>query len=172
MRVYIAAPLFSQAEKEFNLTVDRVLRDLGLDTYLPQRDAGEAAPLIRAGADEHTVRARLFTADCTAVGDCELFLLVLDGRVPDEGACFELGLAYAAGKTCFGLQTDSRRFGGTDSNNLMIDYALGGGISHSLDELTATLAAHLRDRRTDTAAGGSGPADSEPRTPTAGGQPA
>lgn len=171
MRIYIAAPLFSQAEKEFNLTVDRALRRLGLDTYLPQRDAGEAAPLIRAGADEHTVRARLFTADCAAVGACELFLLVLDGRVPDEGACFELGLAWAAGKTCFGLQTDCRRFGGTDSNNLMIDYALGGGISRSLDELTAALAAHLRDPRSNAAADGSGAEGAQPRTPTAGGKP-
>ena len=47
------------------------------------------------------------------------------------------------GAVCFGLQTDSRRFGGTDSNNLMIDYSLNGGIARSVDELITLLRAHL-----------------------------
>ncbi|MGH3754427.1 MAG: nucleoside 2-deoxyribosyltransferase [Pseudonocardiaceae bacterium] len=143
MKAYIAAPLFSQAEKEFNLRVDTVVRSLGMDTYLPQRDGGEAARLVRQGMDEHTVRQRLFGLDCTAIAECTLFVLVLDGRVPDEGACVELGMAFARGKQCFGLQTDSRRFGGTDSNNLMIDYALTGGIAASLDELANNLRSYL-----------------------------
>jgi nucleoside 2-deoxyribosyltransferase len=147
MKIYIAAPLFSQAEKEFNLLVDQVLRGLGLDTYLPQRDAGEAASQIRAGGDEHVIRQRLFEADYAAVLACDLFLLVLDGRVPDEGACFELGVAHANGKPCFGLQTDVRRFGGTDTNNLMIDYALRGGTSRSLDELATALRDRIDDGR-------------------------
>ncbi|MGH3897477.1 MAG: nucleoside 2-deoxyribosyltransferase [Pseudonocardiaceae bacterium] len=143
MRAYIAAPLFSQAEKEFNLQVDAMARSLGLDTYLPQRDGGEAARLVRQGMDEHTVRLRLFELDCAAIAECTLFVFVLDGRVPDEGGCVELGMAFAYGKPCFGLQTDSRRFGGTDSNNLMIDYTLTGGIATSLDELADNLRAHL-----------------------------
>ncbi|MGH3694867.1 MAG: nucleoside 2-deoxyribosyltransferase [Pseudonocardiaceae bacterium] len=143
MRAYIAAPLFCQAEKEFNLRVDAVARSLGLSTYLPQRDGGEAARLVRQGMDEHTVRQRLFELDCAAIAECALFVFVLDGRVPDEGGCVELGMAFAYGKPCFGLQTDSRRFGGTDSNNLMIDYTLTGGIATSLDELTDNLRVHL-----------------------------
>ena len=34
--------------------------------------------------------------------------MVLDGRVPDEGACVELGIAYAKGKRCYGVKTDTR----------------------------------------------------------------
>lgn len=34
--------------------------------------------------------------------------MVLDGRVPDEGACVELGIAYANNKRCYGLKSDSR----------------------------------------------------------------
>jgi nucleoside 2-deoxyribosyltransferase len=143
MKAYIAAPLFCDAEKAFNLQVDTAVRAVGLETYLPQRDGGEAARLVRQGMDEHTVRQRLFDLDCTQVTDCDVFVIVLDGRVPDEGACVELGMAYAHHKPCFGLQTDSRRFGGTDSNNLMIDYTLTGGISSSLEELTDALRAHL-----------------------------
>ncbi len=145
MRAYIAAPMFSQAEKEFNLRVDAVVRSLGLETYLPQRDGGEAARLVRQGMDEHTVRRRLFDLDCAAIAECSLLVFVLDGRVPDEGGCVELGMAFARGKPCFGLQTDSRRFGGTDSNNLMIDYALAGGIAASLDELAGNVGAYLGD---------------------------
>ena len=32
------------------------------------------------------------------------------GRVPDEGACFELGYCYAKGKRCIGYKTDARSF--------------------------------------------------------------
>ena len=134
-RVYIAAPLFSAAEKEFNLQLDAALHQAGVATYLPQRDGGEAAPLIRQGHDEHAVRSALFDGDVLAVKECAALVFVLDGRVPDEGGCVELGMAYAWGKACVGLQTDSRRFGGTDSNNLMIDYALEQRISHSVEEL-------------------------------------
>jgi nucleoside 2-deoxyribosyltransferase len=143
MKAYIAAPLFCEAEKAFNLRVDAALRDLGFGTFLPQRDGGEAAPLVRQGLDEDTIRRRLYDLDCAAIAECEVFVFVLDGRVPDEGACVELGMARARGAACFGLQTDSRRFGGTDSNNLMIDYSLEGGIAGSIGELTTLLQAHL-----------------------------
>ena len=32
----------------------------------------------------------------------------LDGRVPDEGACVELGIAFGSGKRCYGFKTDTR----------------------------------------------------------------
>ena len=34
--------------------------------------------------------------------------MVLDGRVPDEGACVELGIAYANNKRCYGIKSDAR----------------------------------------------------------------
>ena len=46
--------------------------------------------------------------------DAEVFLFVLDGRVPDEGACVELGIAYRqmylqdGEKLLVGLHTDTR----------------------------------------------------------------
>lgn len=123
LTAYIAAPLFNEAEKTYNLTVDAALQAAGLATYLPQRDAGEGAAMVAAGADPVQVRQQLFTADVNAVRRCDLLVMVLDGRVPDEGACVELGLAHAWDKPCFGLQTDIRRFA-DQSNNLMIDSIL------------------------------------------------
>lgn len=137
LTAYIAAPLFNQAEKTFNLVVDDALRDAGITTYLPQRDAGEGSMMVAQGMEPAQVREHLFTSDVKAVQSCDLFVMVLDGRVPDEGACVELGLAYAWGKPCFGLQTDIRRFT-EQSNNLMIDSILEA-TAHTVDDLVQLL---------------------------------
>ncbi|TMC12678.1 MAG: hypothetical protein E6J41_02485 [Chloroflexi bacterium] len=144
MKAYIAAPLFSDAEKKFNQSVADCLAALGIDSYLPQRDGGEGVRMVRGGADPDTVKQQLFQADVTAVRECDLLVFLLDGRVPDEGGCFEMGMAYVLGKALYALQTDCRRFAGGD-NNLMIDYPLRGRIAHSLDELVAMLIAHSAD---------------------------
>ncbi|MGH3822060.1 MAG: nucleoside 2-deoxyribosyltransferase [Pseudonocardiaceae bacterium] len=141
LTAYIAAPLFNDAEKTYNLTVDAALQASGFTTYLPQRDGGEGAAMVAAGADPVQVRQQLFTGDVNAVRRCDLLVMLLDGRVPDEGACVELGLAYAWDKPCFGLQTDIRRF--TDkSNNLMIDSILKR-TAPTLDQLIAEINQYL-----------------------------
>ena len=52
-------------------------------------------------------------------------LLVMDGRVIDEGACFELGYAYSRGKVCIGLKTDVRSLLPI-GDNPMVECALRG----------------------------------------------
>lgn len=55
----------------------------------------------------------------------------MDGKVPDEGACVEIGIAYALGKECIGLKTDARgAFGGAD--NPMVLGALKFRVARSL----------------------------------------
>ena len=44
----------------------------------------------------------------------------MDGRVPDEGACVELGIAYENGKRCYGFKTDTRSVEKTLDLNPMI----------------------------------------------------
>ena len=39
-------------------------------------------------------RHATFHLDKTRVLEADVFVFVLDGRVPDEGACVELGIAY------------------------------------------------------------------------------
>ena len=41
---------------------------------------------------------------------CDTVLFLFDGRVLDEGACFELGYCFAKGKRCIGYKTDARAF--------------------------------------------------------------
>jgi nucleoside 2-deoxyribosyltransferase len=137
VRAYIAGPLFNQAEKAFNLAVDARLRGLGMTTYLPQRDGGEGVVMVAAGMDPRAVSEQLFTADTEAIRAADVLVAILDGRVPDEGTCVELGIAYAWNTPCHALQTDIRRFGG-DDNNLMIDAILASR-STTLEELETQL---------------------------------
>jgi hypothetical protein len=56
----------------------------------------------------------MFRLNRTRILDAQVFLFVLDGRIPDEGACVELGIAYCQKylqndeKLLVGLHTDTR----------------------------------------------------------------
>ena len=105
-RVYFAAPLFCQSEKDYNLMVVKVLEDHGYTVFLPQRDGLEASALEGKSEEEKT--EMIFKLDHDEVGKADIVFMNLDGRVPDEGACVELGMAYAAGKKCYGFKNDAR----------------------------------------------------------------
>lgn len=123
MKIYIAGPLFNDIELKRNISIDAELRSMGYSTYLPQRDGGKFAQLLAKGHDAEEVRNNIFTKDIDAVKNSDILLFIFDGRVPDEGACFELGYAYALCKKCIGLKTDTRTFmQGYD--NLMLTGAL------------------------------------------------
>ena len=114
MLIYFAGPLFSEAEKRFNLRLSERLEEAGFRVFLPQRDGveGSKPPYDRMNREER--RRAMFELDKQRVFESDVFLLVLDGRVPDEGACVELGLAHAhraltgSDKLIVGLHTDER----------------------------------------------------------------
>ena len=105
-RVYFAAPLFSIGEKVFNLKIVEVLERNGYSVFLPQRDGVLAAELDNKSFDEKV--NIVFSKDCKELKESDILLFVLDGRVPDEGACVELGMAYSMGKRCYGIRSDVR----------------------------------------------------------------
>lgn len=114
MLIYFAAPLFSQAECCFNQCLTEKLEVLGYQVFLPQRDGVERdkPPYDKMTKEER--RAAMFQLDTTKIMESDVFLFVLDGRVPDEGACVELGVAYThkkfqhSNKFLIGLHTDIR----------------------------------------------------------------
>lgn len=110
MKIYIAGPLFNDIELKRNMSIDAELSSMGYSTYLPQRDGGQFAQLLAEGYNAEEVRDNIFTKDIEAVANSDILLFILDGRVPDEGACFELGYARALCKKCIGLKTDTRAF--------------------------------------------------------------
>ncbi|MBQ7746044.1 MAG: nucleoside 2-deoxyribosyltransferase [Spirochaetia bacterium] len=105
-KVYFAAPLFNISELDFNLKLTHLLESYGYDVFLPQRDGYLAAELEGKSQDELT--DMIFKKDLEEVLKADILFILLDGRVPDEGACVELGIAYANGKRCYGFKSDSR----------------------------------------------------------------
>ena len=105
-KVYFAGPMFNAAEKGFNLKVTQVLEEYGYQVFLPQRDGIEAAKL--EGKTEEELVNMIFPLDAGEVKKADIIFMNIDGRVPDEGASVELGIAYAAGKRCYGFKTDAR----------------------------------------------------------------
>ena len=114
MLIYLAGPLFSAAERRFNLGLTQRLEAVGFEVFLPQRDGAERdRPPYDAMTPEER-RQAMFRLDRSRILDSDVFLFVLDGRVPDEGACVELGIAHCqkylqnGEKLLLGLHTDTR----------------------------------------------------------------
>ena len=117
-KVYFAGPMFSYSEKDFNLELTKVLEDHGYQVFLPQRDGIEAALL--EGMSEDEMVKKIFELDEKQVKNADIVFMNLDGRVPDEGACVELGIAHECGKRCYGFKTDTRSLEmGMDLNPLI-----------------------------------------------------
>jgi len=143
MKIYIAGPLFSNAEKRFNEEIDCHLRNMGFDTFLPQRQGYEKSQYIDKIESEGSVtkkeifaelNASIFSKDIEEIRNCDILLIILDGRVPDEGACVELGFAFALNKKCIGIKTDSRTLlAGQD--NPMIMGCLENKVASSIQDL-------------------------------------
>ena len=105
-RVYFAAPLFNEAERAYNLKIVEILEAHGYEVFLPQRD-GFLAPELEGKTEAEKIEM-IFNKDRDKVLKSDILFMMLDGRVPDEGACVELGIAYANGKRCYGFKGDAR----------------------------------------------------------------
>jgi len=114
MKIYFAAPLFSQGEIEFNQNLTDHIEKSGFSVFLPQRDGVERQKPPFDKMTDQERRKAMFDLDRDQIFDCDIFLFILDGRVPDEGASVELGLAYShkyfkvQNKILIGLHTDIR----------------------------------------------------------------
>lgn len=142
--VYIAGPLFSKSERDFNFILDKFLKNLGFNTFLPQRDGHLLFELVNNGSTKDEAIQKIFQKDSETIKNCDLVVFVMDGRVPDEGACVEIGLAFAYNKECFGLKTDSRSLM-DDMDNPLIIGALKGRIAKSFSELELLLKPFIKN---------------------------
>lgn len=143
--VYIAGPLFSESELEFNRKINEFLKNLGFDTFLPQEDGHLLSELIEQGFEKDNAIRMIFQKDVDNIKDSDIIVFIMDGRVPDEGACVEIGLAYAFDKECFGLKTDSRSLM-SDMDNPLIIGALKGRIATSFLELESLLKSFIGEK--------------------------
>nr|MDO8098741.1 nucleoside 2-deoxyribosyltransferase [Candidatus Njordarchaeota archaeon] len=117
MRVFFAAPLFSEAERDFNSKAARLLRGEGFEVWLAQ----EHRFIERSSIKE---KRSIFEEDVEALKKSDLIVAVLDGVDVDSGVAFEIGFACALGKPILGLKTDHRVFSELEQVNLMLEASL------------------------------------------------
>jgi nucleoside 2-deoxyribosyltransferase len=107
-KIYIAGPLFSEGEKKYNKSLNNYLKRLGFDTFFPQEDGETLAGLLDEGKSESEAITTIYNLDIGEIQRSDIVVLIMDGRVIDEGACVEIGYASAIGKECIGIKTDPR----------------------------------------------------------------
>jgi nucleoside 2-deoxyribosyltransferase len=110
MRIYLAGPLFTAAERAFNRKLRDALVQYGYDVWLPQ----EHEPRSRSAKD-------IFLTDVEGLDSSDVVLANMDGPDPDSGTCWECGYAYKK-KPIIVYRTDFRKSGDTDTTayNLML----------------------------------------------------
>ncbi len=117
-RIYLAGPLFSHAELEYNLKLKDLLLKKGFSVFLPQEDAEDTT-----GEREKQNQERVFKKCVGGVDRSDLVVAVLDGVDVDSGTAWEIGYAYAKGKPVIGLRTDFRSLS-DGIVNLMVEMAI------------------------------------------------
>jgi len=140
-RIYMAGPLFTTAERRFNLQLAGELRRLlpAFDFVLPQERAVAFLPDLSA-----------VVTDCLAqVRGADGLLACLDGPDADSGTCVEVGYALALAKPVLGYRTDFRG-SEIEGVNSMVRYGCtcyiqASSIETSLEGLAAMLAENLSD---------------------------
>jgi nucleoside 2-deoxyribosyltransferase/predicted secreted protein len=114
-RIYLAGPLFSEAEKAYNLRLASMLEEHLFQVYLPQL----------VGDDTHSrnreAHRQIFQAHLSALEETDVVVAVIDGADADSGTAWEMGYAYARGVPVVAVRTDFRRAGQHELVNLMLE---------------------------------------------------
>ena len=124
MKAYIAGALFSQGERVFLEEIAKICKDIGLETFLPHRDAG-------LGIDVEEI----FKKDFSGLDKCDVLVAVLNGSDLDSGTAWEIGYAYSRKIKIIGIIDDIRI--SKDRLNVMIANSVE--IVDSIDKLKKRL---------------------------------
>jgi nucleoside 2-deoxyribosyltransferase len=111
-QVYLAAPLFSDAERAYNLVLRDLIEGQGFPVYLPQETGEGMEGPERDGAIFGSHKKALEGASCVVA--------VCDGTDTDSGTAWEMGYACARGIPVIALSTDRREAWAGRRANLMI----------------------------------------------------
>ncbi len=127
-KIYCAGPLFNPREKGEMQEIADILENNGFDVFLPHRDGFEFVNLsesfIKLGVSDNNAKLILnkaiFTLDVFQVIDSDGLILNINGRVPDEGAMVEAGIAWNAGKMIVIFKNDARTLINGNDNPLLL----------------------------------------------------
>ena len=95
MKLYLAGPLFSAAERSWNAELTAALRGAGHEVFLPQEnEPGKDPPGI-------------FSTDVGGIDWADALVAIMDGSDPDSGTAWEVGYAFGK-KPIVLVRTDFR----------------------------------------------------------------
>jgi nucleoside 2-deoxyribosyltransferase/predicted secreted protein len=114
-RIYLAAPLFSEAERTYNAKIAGMLTASFFSVFVPQ-DAGDDS-----ATRSENENARIFSGNTNALENSDIVVAIIDGPDADSGTAWEMGYAYGIGKPVIALRTDFRRAGEHEHVNLMLE---------------------------------------------------
>jgi len=137
--VYFAAPLFTLAEKQFNLTLAEALREMGFRIHLPQE-------FVSASPDQPGFYEIAFKGCVAYIDRSDALIAIADGPDADSGTCFEIGYAYARGLPVILVRTDFRS-SEDDGVNLMLSQCATHYVRDTeggIDALAESIGACLR----------------------------
>lgn len=97
MKVYIAGPLFDDKAKRVLERIDKLCMELGLDTFLPGRDAGRF---------ERGNSKTFFIKDKESIDECQIMVAYLNWKGISSGTAWEIGYAHAKGIPVIGFVED------------------------------------------------------------------
>jgi nucleoside 2-deoxyribosyltransferase len=103
VKIYLAGPLFTTPEREFNVQLATRLRAFGHEVFVPQETP---APAPTGDA--------IFRKDLAGLDWADGVVAIMDGADPDSGTCWECGYAYAKQKPVVLFRSDLRRSGDAD----------------------------------------------------------
>jgi nucleoside 2-deoxyribosyltransferase len=151
LKVYLAGPLFSQAERSFLASCARTLREAGFECFVPHEQEAKLSPftarrVFELDHDEGLARANAVVA-------------WVDGPTVDDGTACEIGIYYGLmqrgepwRKGILGLATDDRlrrRNASLEHGGLNLFVAgvieRAGFLCWSLDEVRERLLAWKRE---------------------------
>ncbi|WMW25855.1 nucleoside 2-deoxyribosyltransferase [Methanolobus sediminis] len=137
-QIYLAGPLFSQAERDFNVLLRDKLVEMGFSVFLPQEDGNDTESSRMEDRQKN-----IFDNDVRGIDNSDIILAVLDGGSDvDSGTAWEMGYAYAKGIPVLGLKTDFRTFGDEGIVNLMMEMAVEA-LERDVDSILKVLKNYL-----------------------------
>lgn len=111
LNIYFAGPLFTLAERQFNISLSRELTSAYRDCFSVFRPQNEYHAVT-----DHKKIAGICKA---GIDSCDIVLAVVDGSDCDSGTAWELGYAFEK-KPIVLLRTDFRKNLDSGSYNLML----------------------------------------------------
>ena len=131
--IYLAAPLFSQAEQNFNWRLYEFLTSEGYAVFLPQKEC------------EHKRGKEIYETCLAGLRAAAVVVAILDGADADSGTCWECGYAVGCGIPTIAVRTDIRESGDTRGFNAMLYYSAAIAIEtgQSLHQQIAAAIQHI-----------------------------